>query len=300
MYDVAGPYIDTDACRGCNHTFSNHQLNNPSLITKVQIRSGWTPRTVLVERVVERMERYRLVLIRSTPASGKSVLGQLVHQYFTDNYPSRKVVQVRTWMPNLKPAASDRWLQDSTGVKAQDLWMQKDMVVIIDDAQATYGDATFWTTVKDFGGKDGPLMLFLASRGSPTGSPAECFQVTPPVFAENQRISLEWAGDEFDPPVGMKLLKEEARDVAKRWMKEDQNKYRLEPDLVDFLFDLSGGHVGAFDGLLEVIPDSNVRYNSSNLRTCTDARIGNKACVEKIFSPRIRRCNAQTVSVYLL
>jgi hypothetical protein len=114
----------------------------------------------------------------------------------------------------------------------------------------TYSDISFWSFLKDIGPGFPERFILFARYGSsttPTG--------TTPAYhipAANQ-VTLQPIdhGDGLEP-VGLLLTEEEYRG----WSLVADSKFA--PDLVDGIFELSGGHVGAANDIYEAVTRSPV------------------------------------------
>lgn len=96
--------------------------------------------------------------------------------------------------------------------------------------------------------------ILFCSYGSPGPEPVDVKSGTPPIFGQLQRISLQWEeSPSMDPPIGLLLLKDEADDLIARVCAQNANQPVLSSELSDLLYKISGGHAGAFAGLVEIV-----------------------------------------------
>ncbi len=213
----------------------------------------WTPRPVVVQRILERALEYSVVMVRGTPASGKSILMNLIYEHATANLPHLSLHMFRGWPMNLSFTESQNYLEEVLGFAREELFEARNTIVFIDDAQSTYYDEELWSFLKMLD-SDGASFILFCSYGSPGPEPVEMKSGTPPSLGPLQRISLQWKENPSkDPPVGLLLLKDEADDLISRFCTRNANKPAFSSELSDHLYKISGGHAGALAGLVETV-----------------------------------------------
>lgn len=82
--------------------------------------------------------------------------------------------------------------------------------------------------------------------------------MTPPVLQPDQRISLNWHASTRFGPVGLLLTRQEAGEIAALASARHQDKPRYSTNLLDWLYNLTGGHVEALDGLIQILKQAPV------------------------------------------
>jgi hypothetical protein len=228
----------------------------------------------LVDEIIARVNVYHIILVRGTPASGKSTLMQLV---------VNKLLEVRGHMSPIHvlygwnekqvggPGGWNTYLRRLTGVRG-DSWPNHPAYLLLDEAQESYWDGQLWSAF--FKSIDrfnvySPFVVVFSSYGSP-GRGNEGFDErmhikTPMAFAPEQLISMRpnesiganppisiWSDEKSTDlnifrPVGLLLEKDEAIDVMKRCT---STSLPLSADLKTELFLISDGHVGVLRALL--------------------------------------------------
>ncbi|KAL1965550.1 hypothetical protein VTN77DRAFT_5634 [Rasamsonia byssochlamydoides] len=183
------------------------QLQQQSTTTRVsgspelEERRNVCTRDDTVSKLAEIVDSQGIVHVRGTPASGKSVLSLLLRDYYRRS--GRTVFWLGVWEQNLSDLDDeDPWANFAQILrrrypnmkKKQDIFADGN-VIILDEAQGTYGDTAFWNyIVKSVQGRidyDIKLCLF-ASYGSPSaGLPYNTTDHSTPVqFGSRQCISL--------------------------------------------------------------------------------------------------------------
>jgi hypothetical protein len=128
-------------------------------------------------------------------------------------------------------------------------------VTIVDEAQGSYGDTAFWNgIVKDISGplkKRIKLSLF-CSYGSPSvGLPYNMRDhQTPVTFISKQRISLTPSREPNSPPIGLFYSEDEFNMVVTKLCGSEVEKYTIDVDARNYLFNLTNGHPGAVDSIV--------------------------------------------------
>lgn len=192
-------------------------------------------------------------MVRGTPASGKSVLMNLINEHARLHLPHLKLHVLRGWPSNMSFIQSRKYLDETLGFERDMLFNARNTVICIDDAQSTYYDEEFWSFIKMLDSGSASFILF-CSYGSPGPEPVQVKSGTPPIFGRVQRISLQWEENpSMDPPIGLLLLKDEANDLIARCCSQNANLPVFSPELSDLLYKISGGHAGALSGLVETV-----------------------------------------------
>ena len=227
----------------------------PQVLTRVP---EWSPRPVVVEGILERAFKYRVVLVRGTPACGKTILMYLIRRHILEKYPALRVTTFYGWPAGMRGGDSRKHLESKTRTPLARILCAQDMVVFIDDAQSSYYDGSLWHFLKCLGPDRGAYFILFSSYGSPGPSLVEVEVGTPPVFGPGQMISLRWGkGSLTERSIGILLRKDEAEDVVTRYCINSPNPLRFSRDLQDHLITLSKGHAGALNGLIETVANNN-------------------------------------------
>ena len=228
------------------------------------IPEEWTPRVEVVGRIVARVHIHRLILVRGTPGSGKSILLRLIAKHMEVNHPEVDVKIILMWTQAPGAKKSEQVIQHHTSYTYDGLLNSPKTMVLIDEGQETYSDAILWSQFKIHGNSSAMFIIFSAygSAGAyPASIPGTLAGLVP-----LQRISLSWEPkisnlDEValeEMPVGLYLQPHEAADLIDRFRPTDKSRPNFENDACQYLTEMSGGHAGALGGLLEQIMNNKV------------------------------------------
>lgn len=220
----------------------------------------WCKRSVVIDRLMKRLLDYNILHIRGTPASGKSVLLALIHDYILNHYPSWSVISIRSWPQHLSSSSPDDsrvFLEKILGTTLDQLpRLRQPIVLLIDEAQTSKSDTFFWNDFLKFlvQPRTVPVYVIMCSAyGSAGRFPVDLPLITPPILNWVQRIELTWSGDTEYVPIGLYLSRDETTDVFDRTTKYHQDHPRYSEALRDYLFHLTNGHTGALTSIMEII-----------------------------------------------
>ena len=152
----------------------------------------FAPRTELVEGIYRRLCVFHFLHIRAPPATGKSTLLKLLHNYILSHNPRNLPIWTATawWRPREELQHFDlqisaflatysethsnslwrKWLNFHAGVD----WDIADhgYWLLIDEAQTTYRDSVFWNDfIKLIGPSSAGYVILFSSYGSPGDNP---------------------------------------------------------------------------------------------------------------------------------
>ena len=236
------------------------------------------PRTELVDEIIARVRHYHIIQVRGTPASGKTIVMQLVANKLLEMYNHEPPIYIFYGWDREEVRADTGWiayLEKKTGVRG-DHWPRYQAYLLLDEAQQSYWDDELWAALfksiqRDAGAT---FVILFSSYGSP-GRGCEGFNrqkhiKTPMVFAPNQQISMRPGIDDNLPifiqygesaelracrPVGLLLKEDETIDLLTRYTSAAmQPSPSLLADLKRELFLISGGHVGLLIGIVDILP----------------------------------------------
>ncbi|EED14660.1 conserved hypothetical protein [Talaromyces stipitatus ATCC 10500] len=215
-----------------------------------------------VSKLAEVIDSQNIVHVRGTPASGKSTLSLLLRDYYRWN--GRIVFWLGIWEQNLRDFGDeDPWANLARYIrrnyprldKKQNIFANGN-VIIIDEAQTSYGDTALWNQIiKDIHGGIGykvKLCLF-CSYGSPSeGLPYNRRDHGTPVgFGCAQRISLTPSGELGSPPIGLFYNRDEFEIVVTKLCSSDPvEKYIIDNDARNYIFNFTNGHPGAVSSIV--------------------------------------------------
>jgi len=135
--------------------------------------------------------------------------------------------------------------------------------ILFDNGQDTYWDTELWEIFfKDHQQQlNGYKIILFCSYGSASKRMVDYDHGTLGVVRPSARISLRYHTALNHDPVGLLLNQEEFDDVVKR----SEGLVLLGPDLQNFIFDSTDGHVGAVMSVLEALSTLVSSCNSASL-----------------------------------
>ncbi|KIL60852.1 hypothetical protein M378DRAFT_905153 [Amanita muscaria Koide BX008] len=215
-----------------------------------------------VAALYQRLNTYRFIQVRGTPASGKTVLGQLLAAHISRQEPDVHIVWVYGWP---KESGDYHKRLKKLGWKEN-----KKTVFIFDEGQMSYVDARLWGEFfKSMHDHQERRAIVFASYGSPTSR--LIFQGHPPIIVPDpQRVTLCHVPHEDGlPSAGLLFTRSEFNDlVINHYPSPD---FYFDSSFFDKLFDITNGHVGAIhDFTRMIIADGsyrNFKLDASQLYT---------------------------------
>jgi hypothetical protein len=189
--------------------------------------------------------------VRGTPASGKTMLAQLLGQYLSQQEPDVDVIWADEWpIQEVKDIGGYRPYLKRLGWKEG----QK-TVFIFDEAQTSYEDSVLWNGFfKSIHAYDDRRAITFASYGSP------CSRITmlgtSIELVDSQRVTLRPIDHEDGlQPAGLLFSRIELDDLISRLC---SGHHYFHQSFLDAIFDLTGGHVGAIYDLVKTITGDDV------------------------------------------
>jgi hypothetical protein len=162
---------------------------------------------------------YLFILVQGTPGCGKSVLAGLLRRYINEKEPDTIVVFCQEWPEN------------------QPVQTIPHTILILDEAQTTYGDKAFWSRFKNPGLEDMRVVAF-ASRGTSGYTGADN---TPPMWiGMEQRVGLARLDRGDGILVGLLFTREEFNALVQLRF-HDRG---FSGSFLDCVFDMTNGHAG--------------------------------------------------------
>ncbi|EEH10578.1 conserved hypothetical protein [Histoplasma capsulatum G186AR] len=239
---------------------SDHaQLNNPGPpdINSLEDESPRISRDVTVRALWKRVKETGVVHIRGTPASGKSNLARLLRRHVakTSEMPVISLSWPMDFPQNLPTNAMYYKLLNAITVRPLDLddWLEKRVLLIIDEAQGSYPYTSFWNDfIKFISPGLGPCVAMFSSYGSPSGRPLDEQTPTPILLLPSQRISL--LRTPINPDVGLYFSLEEYHSVVRavcKYYGQDGQQFLLCENLKNFIWEITCGHPSAVRSLLD-------------------------------------------------
>lgn len=240
----------------------------------------WCRRDQLVESIFDRMMHYRILHIRGTPASGKTVLLQLLRYHIKSIKPDWNVSVVVDWPSTLDndDSGTITHLERVLNLRRDDFLAAQDTVLLLDEAQTTYKNRYFWNMfLKSIERISGVYVVLFSSYGSPKRQPVDLIGLTPPVLTADQRIGLQIDENQGFPPAGLLLTITEAESIMSLASSAHQDHPQFSHGLLHWVYALTAGHVGAFVGILDMIIRSPVSFRS--LVTSFPVQVAADRCV---------------------
>lgn len=236
----------------------------------------YCPRTDTVQKIATLLDQEKIIHIRGTPASGKSLLANFLYEYFFSR--NQEVYLIDEWPQDRKETALELVLSACLpeGRRTIAQLIQSNLVLILDESQYTYSDSGLWYKfLKIAGGNARPArgvrVCLFSSYGSPTtGAPQMDYpeSITPPVFSYHQRVSLMPASEPGSPDISLFFTREEYHDVVTRYCKMAK-EYTISADLAEYVFMATNGHPGLVMAIMDYIFDVNtitqINGNQANL-----------------------------------
>lgn len=211
----------------------------------------------------------RIVLVRGTPASGKSTLAYLLYEYY--NKKNVATVLISSWPKSSEAKGFEFLLQQAHVWGYSDVTrgniIDKNIVWILDEAQMSYEDAELWLGFIKFqhGRLSGPRICAFSSYGSPSAGPQEFGLGSPLVqLGIQQRVSITRSLIQGSPSISLFYSRNEFDDVLTRICNDYRCPMHLEADASDYIFSLTSGHPGAVVSILSMLKKVRLR-NSTHI-----------------------------------
>lgn len=236
------------------------------------------PRTKLVDELIARLQRYHIIRVRGTPASGKTTLMRLVANKLFETHGKTTPIHVLTgWKYDELRSNWESYLEKVTGVHGRK-WLVYSIYLLIGEAQTTYSDSTLWSSffknIEPWLG--GPRVILFSTYGTPGNTAFEPIDVpeyraVPMRFGPKQEISLRtdespgWCSSSWSSfiPVGSLLEKDEVLTRFAKYLLPQT--VSLTEDLKKGLALSSNGHLGLLTDLIHLfrdVPVSNTLVHS--------------------------------------
>ncbi|KAE8379637.1 hypothetical protein BDV26DRAFT_291095 [Aspergillus bertholletiae] len=225
-----------------------------------------SPREDTVTKSINLIDLYSIIHARGTPASGKTTLALLLRDRLKDQ--GRHVFYLPNWKKYLDKVDRDTWnalyeviSQRCPGPIPPNL-PDRDVVMIVDEAQGSYKDAEFWNDIIkpiSDNSSDYNLRIFLfCSYGSPlTGVDNKdfCNYYTPVEIPIQQRITLTPQLNRKSPQIGLFYTESEFNDVLSRMVRYmcPNLVATLDNEAKRYVFSLTNGHAGCVKAVIQFL-----------------------------------------------
>jgi len=184
--------------------------------------------------------------VRGTPASGKTSLAELVGARVREQEPATNVIWVQGWPPKPVHEGGPHW---KDYLKTMGWDQSEQTVFIFDEAQLSKWDGDLWNNFFK------PISSFPQRRAiifTSYGSPYSHITIAgTPIFIEDaQRVTLRPIQyDDGTASVGLLFTQTEFDDLVTK----QYPKNHFDSSFLNNVFDLTGGHVGAFLDFIKII-----------------------------------------------
>ncbi|RPA75347.1 hypothetical protein BJ508DRAFT_339010 [Ascobolus immersus RN42] len=221
----------------------------------------WSPRLPTINALYNHWKTHRVLHMVSPNSSGKSTLCTLLAAYLRHIYPNDKIIMTSSLAySSLRGIARLQDVLKREGVeedplKAGHVWL------VVDDSQETYADKELWSWIKNvlpMAGEEGLRVLMVCEYGAlGDGIKGEDIPVL-----RNEMCRIGMRATET-VPIGVALSREEMEDMVVRYgqhpMGPKQQGFRFSEELVQWIWEWSGGHAGVVEalckGLCEGLPE---------------------------------------------
>lgn len=188
-----------------------------------------------------------------TPSSGKTILTWLLAYHIYQQDQTVHIITIFGW--NLKEVRKiggwKVYLQCKKG------WDEdKKTIFIFDEAQMSYGDSLWHQFFKNIKGYGNHFAIAFASYGSPTSWLH--IPNAPSFIRDSQRVTLH-RGDGLGT-VGLLFTQAEFDDYVDKRFPSKSSKFYFHSSFYNVVFDITGGHVGAFQDFMKAIAHHEVRF----------------------------------------
>ena len=236
----------------------------------------FTPRAKTVAALFRLLLKQRVVHVRGTPTSGKSVLSELLRAYIeqrkylndveldTEDEDSQIFYEViyMDWSDPPDNLRHPRWIYHICSfagfeaVSPVDFMARSDVIVIIDEAQLSYSYIPFWLEcIKNQAtNRVGPRFAMFASYGSASTYALTLPSSSPITLEYQQKVSLT-IQPQSGHDIALCFSIDEVEDVCRRFSSDSAGvpRFQFHPDVVEHIYMLTNGHPGLITGLLRTI-----------------------------------------------
>lgn len=244
------------------------------------------PREKTISNLYQRMLQERVVLVRGTPAIGKTAMLTLLFHHIASLEDGPAVYRIASWQE--KPESPHLWNWSSyihsqtyneLDVFHASVSGDRPYALLIDEAQSSYWDLGFWSEfVKGlaqgtWSGASQPHLVMFAAYGSASSLNT----VTPPYLSSAQNISLR-PDPHSQSPVGLLLDEGEFRDALARKAASKKPPMLYDKHVCKMLFGITQGHAGAMGSLVDSF--YNPRY-WGEITTAVCQAVASKRCLDE-------------------
>ncbi|KAE9392758.1 hypothetical protein BT96DRAFT_979250 [Gymnopus androsaceus JB14] len=224
---------------------------------QISISKDTLRRDALVSSLYSLADTYKFFFVRGTPGSGKTTLCHLLNNYILKKESHASVQIVKQWQRNASNNIEESFNNSRDKrlpvFKFADIGDGQRRWLLFDEAQESYEDDVLWNVLFKNPGNDVVIVLF-ASYGSQGVKEWRRRGVTLNPILPHQRMNL-WPvdgenGEEHLHIPGLCLLRAEFDELVDLQQQLDPDIPILMEDLRDWIFSISGGHIGAVMSIL--------------------------------------------------
>ncbi|GAQ35039.1 hypothetical protein AFUB_059250 [Aspergillus niger] len=218
-----------------------------------------------VTELIKLIDTYPVILIRGTPASGKTTLARLLQDRLHNQ--GRIVPFFYTWKQDLITFDTEPWVALAKALKQRlprgqvPNLMNDEIVVIVDEAQGSYDDDYLWNHIIKLL-IDKPcryklrICLFCYFGCPSTGvEPPQGLGYCPATIPERQCITLTPQSCSESPKIGLYYTESEFDDVLCRILRYDFPNWvvTIDEKAKKYLFSLTNGHPGGVTAMIRFV-----------------------------------------------
>ena len=245
-----------DSCIACGHTMEAHEP---------EFGHPWSnhcrfvcERPKLVGSILQTVRQHGAVVIRATPQVGKSIILKLLGLHIVYNEPDLEPVyfnwERKEERKNVEFSAY--LIEELENFRQRNAVLRPNnptarTIYLIDEAQASYGEADFWSYVKNVRcTRTQPMFVLVCLYGAVGAAHRRDFDVESQArqMHDLQRIELRPSSS---GTLGMLFCKEDINRIAARF--SVQSSYQLEHGVADYLYRATDGHPGMVGLLLAYV-----------------------------------------------
>lgn len=152
------------------------QMDCDGSLDNLLIFPDWSMRKVVTSNLVHRLMSHNILYVRGTPASGKTVLLNLLHQELLTQHPALRVVSIGSWPQSMNSFQSKKYIEQLLGMALSNPAVIPPTVLLVDEAQSTKEDQYLWNTFLKLLVQPAPSNLrvaMFAAYGSAGNTPVE-------------------------------------------------------------------------------------------------------------------------------
>lgn len=151
-------------------------------------------RTAVTSNLVRRLMSHGILYVRGTPASGKSILLNLLHQELLTQHPSLRIVSINSWPQSMNDFQSQGYIERLLGASLSSPSVVPPTVLLVDEAQSTKENQYFRNTFLKLLVQPTPStrrVAMFAAYSSVGDSPADIPCMKPLILRRIQRVDLQ-------------------------------------------------------------------------------------------------------------